>query len=254
MNFMRSWLPLVLLFLATVAATTEPAALSTSSSIDQILDAMDVRGRTLQDFTAGVRLSDANNATGDETISSGQIYFQRLPGDDARIRIDFDKKQLDEKIFDQHHTYTLDSGWLIERDYDKKRESQQQILKPGEKLDLFKLGQGPFPLPIGQNKDDVKAAFDVTKIDPAKDDPPGSIHVKLSPRPDSHYAHDFSSIDIWIDPATAMPLRIQTLDANQNSLRTTDLTNLNLNTGLSAKVFAEPPLPSGWDQTTEPYN
>jgi hypothetical protein len=242
-----------LLLFATVAAASEPAPLTPSSDIDQILDAMDVRGRTLQDFTAAVKLADENNATGDQTISSGKILFQRLPDNDARIRIDFDKKQLDDKIFDQHHTYTLDSGWLVERDYDKKRELRQQILKPGEKLDLFKLGQGPFPLPIGQRKEDVKAAFDVAKIPPAKDDPPGSIHVKLTPKPDSHLAHYFSTIDIWIDPATAMPVQIQTLDVNQTSLKTTNLTDLKLNTGLSDKDFTEPPLPSGWDQTIQNY-
>ena len=31
------------------------------------------------------------------------------------------------------------------------------MLKPGEKLNLLKLGEGPFPLPIGQKKEDVYA-------------------------------------------------------------------------------------------------
>ncbi len=182
MNSMRYWLPLCLLLIAGAAspATTEPDQLSPSSSVDQILDALDARGQSLQDFTAAVKLSDENNTTGDETISSGKILFQSKGAGDARIRINFDRKQLGDKVFDMHHTYTVDSGWLVERDYDKKIETRQQILKPGEKLDLFKLGQGPFPLPIGQSKEDVKAAFDVSKMPPDKDDPPGTIHLKLA--------------------------------------------------------------------------
>jgi outer membrane lipoprotein-sorting protein len=249
--FMRCWM--FVAFISLMGATTGPSGLSSSSSLDQILDSLDARGKTLTDFTAEVKLSDANNATGDEMISSGKIFFQRVGDDDARIRIDFDKKQLDNKIFDQNHTYVLDSGWLIERNYNKKQEIRRQILKPGEKLNLFKLGEGPFPLPIGQDKEDVKGAFDVGLVPAEKDDPVGSVHIKLTPKPDTHLAHDFSTIDIWVDLATAMPVRIQTLNVDQTAVKTTDLSDLKLNGGLSDKDFEESALPGGWDQTIEPY-
>ena len=37
--------------------------------------------------------------------------------------------------------------------------------RPGEKVNLLKLGEGPFPLPIGQPKEDVHREFIVTKGD-----------------------------------------------------------------------------------------
>jgi outer membrane lipoprotein-sorting protein len=237
-----------------ISATSEPAELSGSSSVDQILDALDARGGNLSDFSASVKLSDANNATGDETISSGKLLFQRKPDNDARIRITFDKKQLGDKIFDQNHTYSLDAGWLVERDYDKRREIRQEVLKPGEKLDLFTLGKGPFPLPIGQKKEDVENIFDVVKVDADKDDPANSLHLRLTPKAGTRYAHDFNVVDIWVDLAMAMPVRIQTLDANQTTVKTTDFSDVKLNTGLTDKDFQEPPLPAGWDQTIEPYD
>jgi hypothetical protein len=42
------------------------------------------------------------------------------------------------------------------------------VLRPGEKVNLLKLGEGPFPLPIGQKRDDVKRQFDVTLAKPEK--------------------------------------------------------------------------------------
>jgi outer membrane lipoprotein-sorting protein len=254
---MRPWTNIGLTIcsmLIALAAATQPSALTAASTVDQILDALDARGQNLADFSASVKLADENDATGDATISSGKLLFQRTPDGDTRIRIAFDKKQLDEKVFDQNHTYTLDAGWLTERDYDQRREIRQQVLKPGEKLDLFKLGKGPFPLPIGQKKEDVENIFDVTKVDPAKDDPPSSVHLRLTPKSGTQYAHDFSTVDVWVDLTTAMPVRIQTLDANQTTVKTTDFSSVKLNAGLSDADFHEPPLPSGWDEVTEPYD
>jgi outer membrane lipoprotein-sorting protein len=243
---------LAVLLIVGLGATSQPAGLT--SSVDQILDALHDRGRDLADFSALVKLSDENNATGDATVSSGKLLFQSKPGGDARIRIAFDKKQLGDKIFEQNHTYTLDGGWLVERDYDKRQEVRREVLKPGEKLDLFRLGKGPFPLPIGQKKEDVENIFDVVKVDADKDDPAGSVHLRLTPKAGTQYAHDFSSVDVWVDLRLDMPVRIETLDANQTTVKTTDFSDVKLNQGLSDKDFEEAPLPSGWDQVSEPFD
>jgi outer membrane lipoprotein-sorting protein len=51
-----------------------------------------------------------------------------------------------------------------------------------------------------------------------------------------------------------MPRRIQTQENGSPITKVTDLTDVQLNTGLQDKNFAEPDLPAGWETTSEEYN
>ena len=108
-------------------------------------------------------------------------------------------------------------------------------------------------MPLGQKKEDVLKLFDVAKIDPANDDPPGTVHVRLIPKDGTQFASKFKTIDVWVDIATAMPRRIQTDDINQTMTRTTDLSDVKINAGVSDKDFAQPPVPPDWDVVEGPY-
>jgi outer membrane lipoprotein-sorting protein len=234
--------------------TTQPSSLSAASGIDEILDALDARGKNLKDFSADVKLTNIDNATGDETASSGTVLFQHLENGDSRIRVNFTKKQRDNKTFAENHQYILDKGWLVDRDYQAKKEVRRQVTRPGQKIDLLKLGEGPFPLPIGQNKDDVKKIFDVEKVAPAKDDPAGTVHLKLTPKADTTYSRQFKTIDVWVETTGAMPRRITTKDVNGTADKQTDLTNIKPNAGTGDADFKLDDLPpSGWDQIVEPF-
>src|SRR5688500_774170 len=68
------------------AASPPAAAPAPSGNVDAILDALDERGKTLNDFTANVLITDTDAQTGEESKLSGWIWMQRLPGDDARLR------------------------------------------------------------------------------------------------------------------------------------------------------------------------
>jgi outer membrane lipoprotein-sorting protein len=238
---------------ATVGPSTQSSALSAKSSVDQILDALDARGENLRDFSAKVILTDTDDSSGDSTVNTGSVVLQRKGEDDARIRVAFTQRRLGNKIFPADHQYTLDNGILDDRDYLKKHENRTQVLKPGQKLDLFKLGEGPFPLPLGQKKEDVLKLFDVAKIDPAKDDPPGTIHVRLTPKDGTQFAGRFKTIDVWVDTASDMPRRIQTDDINQTTTRTTDLLDVKINAGATDRDFAQSPVPPDWDVVEGPY-
>jgi outer membrane lipoprotein-sorting protein len=229
--------------------------LTPAFSVDEILDALDARGESLRDFVASVKLTHTDKGTGESSAVAGTVYFQKKGEGDGRIRVVFNKKIEDEKIRPQNHQYVLDGGWLIERDYDAKIETRRQVKQPGEKMDPMKLGEGPFPLPIGQKKEDVKKLFDVKKIDPAKDDPPGTVHVQLTPKPGTQFAHKFAMIDVWVDLADAMPKRIQTQDTNVDApdVKTTELNDVKIDTGLGDKDFAQENLPSDWTSTSHPF-
>jgi len=253
-SLMRTIFTLCVIFLTQLALAQTQPALNADSSIDQILDALNHSGNQLRDFVADVTLTQADARSGDSSSSSGKVYFQRTNPGQARIRVSFDTETVGDHRMDKKVDYLLDNGWLWERDYRRKTEIKRQVLQPGQKMNLLKLGEGPFPLPIGQDKDEVHRQFDVQKVAPKAGDPAGTIHLTLTPKEGSQLSRKFSSIDVWVDPQTQMPARIEAVDANETTVRTTDLTNLRMNQNLAADAFALPPIDDSWNRHEEPFS
>ncbi|MEA2708704.1 MAG: hypothetical protein QOF78_1305 [Phycisphaerales bacterium] len=227
---------------APAPAAAAPATLSPDSALDDILDALDRRGKELNDFTANVTLADTDTAVGNETKLTGRILMQRLGQDDARLRVAFNRKEVNEKVTNDRQEFMLSGGTLTERNYVDATEIRRQVLQPGQKMNLLKLGEGPFPLPLGQDKADVHKMFEVKKFPPAADDPAGSIHVQLAPKKGSQFETRFSTIDFWVDPQSRMPVRIVTLDPNGTTQRTTELKEIKVNANLADKDFVLEPI------------
>jgi outer membrane lipoprotein-sorting protein len=237
------------------AAPGAAGAISNDSSIDQILDALDARGRNLQAFTADVSLTEGDPALANEVTRRGKVLYQDQQGK-ARLRVTFETRETGTRTFNEKVEYLLQDGWLTDRTYDPKRiEVRRQVLRPGEKINLLKLGEGPFPLPIGQKKEKVHEQFEVKKPAPAKDDPAGTIHVQLTPKPGTNLARKFDVIDVWVDAKTNMPARIDT--AQGETVRTTELKHFTVNPTppLADADFALPKIDeSQWSLHEEPFN
>ena len=234
------------------ASAGDIAPLPPAASVDQTLDALKARGDSLQDMSADVDLTKTNQMTADSSSDSGKVLLQNLPDGDGRVRITFDQRTEGTKIYAAHHEYTLAKGVFYDRDYDKKAEVDRQVAGPGEKIHLLKLGQGPFPLPIGQDPAEVHRQFDVSLVAAAKDDPAATVHIALKPKPAAELADRFATIDVWVDRQSDMPVRIVTMSTDGETQQTTDLTNIKLNQGMKDADFALPDV-SGWDVRTEPY-
>jgi hypothetical protein len=217
------------------------APLTAQSSIDQILHALDQRGKTLKDFTANVTLSHSDVAQGNGDELTGRMWMQRLAGNDARLRVIFNTRQVnDEKPRNDKQEYELANGWLTDRSYTDHKEIRRQVLKPGQKMDLLKLGEGPFPLPLGQDPAEVKRQFEVARLPAKPSDPAGTIHVRLTPKPGTRFASKFEQIDFWVDPASEFPIKIETLDPNETTLTTATLSDIKVNSGLGDGDFKLP--------------
>ncbi len=251
-----TFLGLIFFTLSCASAQTEMKGrvLSPNSSVADVLDALDQVGQGLKDFDARVSMAQEDSQTGEESKRTGNVWFQQSPDGQARVRVRFDKHMRGRKIFDEVLEYVLDQGWLIDRNYKAQTEVRRQVLKPGQKINLLKLGEGPFPLPIGQKKEDVLAQFDVKKVATAAEDPADTVHLELSPKKETGFAKKFKAIDVWVNAKSHMPARIATLDANETTIRTTDLAELRVNPGLVDKDFALPNIDrENWNRTTEPF-
>ncbi|HWE01669.1 MAG TPA: hypothetical protein VG326_04605 [Tepidisphaeraceae bacterium] len=234
--------------------------LPADAKVDQVLDALDVRGKTMKEFTAKVSLTEGDINFGDLKTSIGRVWFQKKGDDDGRIRVTFDKRKVGEYFRDEKVEYLLDNGLLIDRNYKKTNEDRRQVIKPGEKINLLKLGEGPFPLPIGQDKADVHREFDVQLIAPTRDedkDLTGTIHLRLTPKPGTRFARRFSAIDIWVDRTTRFPAQIVTVAPDQSDQKTTKFTDVQINPagGLKDSDFTLPPIDEKtWGIHTEKFH
>ena len=246
------WLFVGIFVLMTNSLTLAALPLDANSNREAILDALHERGQGLKDFTADVSLAETEALSGETTTLVGKVWYQSRGEGDARMRILFDRRLFGQKVQPGSKVeYMLDKGWLIDRDYKRKVEIQRQVLKPGEKINLLKLGEGPFPLPIGQPREEVFKMFDVKKIDPKQGDPEGTVHLELAPKPNTQFARKFKTIDVWVETKTNFPRRIATLDKSEAETRKTDLTNIQVNVGVKDDAFALEKLPEGWTQKSE---
>lgn len=233
----------------THGQTSQPAQTSTTG-VDAILDALERRGQDLRTLRADVTLSESD-AFGDASSRSGWFALQNRADGSTRAHIVFDRKVVDKKATSEKIEYLLDGGKLIDRNYQRTKQTTRQILRPGEKMNLLKLGEGPFPLPIGQKRDDVLKQFDVQQIDGAKDDPAGTVHLRLIPKERTPLARKFKSIDTWV--ANDLPVRIKTLDRNGETERTTDLANIKINESLKDSDFELPKIDDHWSLSEESF-
>ena len=229
------------------AAPAAPTAssLGPASTVDDVLGAMQARGGDLKSFTATVTQSLYNTTFDTTETYHGKVVFQFLPDGDARMHLVLDDKQKGTNPPESSKKeYLLEDGWLTDRDYPMKNQVRRQIVAPGQKLDLFQLGKGPFPLPIGQDKAEVTAQFTVEKMPPAGTDPKGlqTIHLQLTPKPRGTFSRQFKLVDFWIDTASGLPVRIETLDYGGVIDQTNDLTNVAVNPAVGNGDFTLPPL------------
>jgi hypothetical protein len=233
-------------------AMAEAPPLDGKSSMEQVLDALHARGQGLKDFVADVSLAETEALSGETTTLVGKVWYQGKGEGDARMRIVFDKKLFGNREQPGAKVeYMLDEGWLVDRDYKRRVEIKRQVLKPGEKINLLKLGEGPFPLPIGQPREEVLKMFEVKKIETAQAELADTVHIELVPKEKTQFARKFKKIDVWVETKTSFPRRIATVDKSEAETRTTDLTNIAVNVGLKDEAFVQEKIGEGWTQKSE---
>ena len=235
------------------APTASGQALGPDSTVDAVLDALHARGVGLRDFTADVQLADVDTLSGNTSVQSGQVWFDARAEGQERVRVTFLSRRVEGAVDnDARSDYVLANGVLIERDYKARVEVTRQVLRPGERINLLKLGEGPFPLPVGQPREEVLRQFQVRKLEVAADDPPRTIRLELRPRPDTDFAAKFHRIEVWVQMETGFPVRIMTVPPRRLNRNVTDLANIRVNAGVPDSVFAMESIDGkGWRRITE---
>ncbi len=225
------------------------------------LDKLEARGKTIHSFQAVVMYDKDDTLLGDRQVRTGKVFYQAPDPQkkiNARFAILFKQLSVDKKVLNQRMEYIFDGQWLAEVDHPKKTFTRRQVIAPDSSTAFNPLDiDGPFPLPLGQKRQEVLARFDAAVMDDSTDS--GSkplLHLRLTPKPDAPRIKDrrqFDRIDLWFDRDSLLPARVQTVEKASTTLVTLSQTKLN-DPGISADLFkTDPPKDGSWQIQSKPW-
>ena len=250
--------------------TTQPQPEAEPDPVEDLLDRLERSSADLRDFQARIRYDIWDAVTEEKQIRSGELIYQVDPDDGSkRFAILFDtfifgnRREKEAK----HHIFA--DGWLVEIDHERKQFIKRQIVAPGKTFDPLKLGEGPFPLPIGQPKNEVLARFDVKLLDAPSDpflakmltdrDVQGMV---LFPKPNTPEADKFQRVELFYDREMLLPIGLNAVaadaidpdDPNSRNRKMVLLSNLKRNQGVDESMLsiAEPDKRQ-WDIDIRPW-
>ena len=206
--------------------STPPAA-----EVDAALRSIEAAGTDLHAFTATIAYRKDDALLGSQELRTGNIVYEAREKQPTRLAVDFDVRIVNRRRRDESKRIIFDGSWLVECDEAAKQFIKRQIVAPGDAAEPMRLG-GPFPLPIGQKRDDVLKRFVVvllpglpdTFVVPKPDDL-NLVGLRLTPREGTVEAKDWSTIDLWYDGGTWLPIGVVAIERNKDARRVR-LTNM----------------------------
>ncbi len=242
---------------ASAPAVAAAPAVALDPEVDRILttleqrDVRDLRARLTwqQRYVLGEE---------DDTLTKrGEIWYQKGTPT-GRFLIHFREKIVGGRkdALDERHLF--DGCWYAELQSTTKTLVRREIRKPDDPTDPYKVGQGAFPLPFGQRKDDILREFAVVRVAAGEGDPPETDHLRLTPREGTETGRTYKELDFWVARGGAiagLPVKVQVAKKDGtgkvNSLITIRFEDAQLDTGFSAGVFELKP-PPGYEVFEEP--
>ena len=276
------WLKLVTSFLTAVnaqfpqPAEAPQAAVAPEKKVDGALTAdalltrLEKSDEKLSSIQAEVVYDKIMVIAGDRQIRAGKLFFENK-ADAAtgekhrRFAITFEgKRQLGVKVETKQQHYIFDGEWLIEKLVADKQIIKRQVVKPGEKFDPLKIGEGPMPIPIGQKKEDITARYDVTLVaatdgledESLKEFVEGAWQLKLVPKVGAD--RNFKEIRLWyreeskLDGKPVLPRMARTVDS-ADDVSLVQLIKLKINETLDETQFDSNLPDASWSVAVHPY-
>ncbi len=254
------WITLLLSLLAFVGVVQDEPA----GDVDTLLDKMRLAGEELRTLESRVEFEDFDFNMGDNPIRPGHVWLRKAGADgkDVTFRVLLHGKRdgPDGAYKPEKIEYRLRGDELVDRNYLARNQVTRKLSPEQADRDLLKLGEGPFPLPIGQPVAEVRRQFVVTRYDPAEPDDldlevapvAGTVRLRLMPREGTPLADDFSQVELDVEPTSGLPLQVITLDAGGTNLRIVRLYDPTLNGEVdSAKFELEDIDLAGWNVAEE---
>jgi hypothetical protein len=244
-----------------------PAARPEIKTSDDLLAALEEADAGIKSLEGDLRYDKVFGIAGDRQVRTGKLWFVDRRDQNAgkpggrKFAIRFDKLQVGPRVQDEQKIMVFDGEWLFEKLPAQKEMIKRRVVAHGEAFDPLKIGEGPFPLPIGQKREDILARFEaqllsteenLTPNDPAELDVmkkfiAGSYQLKLTPRREGEV--DFTEVRLWYrpDPATGqlLPRMARTVNT-QEDVSIVWLDKVMTNNPVLAEIF-DAAAPAGWN-------
>ncbi len=245
------------------ARPDDPPAADAGAAIDAVIDALltrlEANAKDLSSFVAKIAYEKEDALLGRPELRTGEIIY-RIEGADKSFAVLFDTRIVNGRKENRLYHFIFDGRWLAEIDQENKQFIKREIVPPGKALDPLKLGEGPFPLPIGQAKTDVLARFLVTRIDVPQNGLLKTLKnvdgLLLVPKPNTPESRDYARVEIFYDRETLLPVGINAIETNDDrkTVRLTDLRrNPKLDDAMMKKLDIADPDPKEWKIDIRPW-
>jgi hypothetical protein len=145
-----------------------------------------------------------------------------------RFQINFEFTVRDGNIRNNDRTsWIFDGQWLTEINPEAKQMHRRQITPPGQRIDPLALGEGAFPLPIGQQRDKILERFDAELLAPDRFDHfqggtfPDALkdtqQLKLVPKAGREEGRRLTEVRLWYRTADLLPRMAWTSEPDGSS-------------------------------------
>lgn len=245
---------------------------------DELLNGLETADRDLASLKAQIQYTrDSGRLEGKvQTVRRGTIYYAaKIPGapdapKDGPARrgfaVKFTEMVVDNAKRDEPREFIFDGEWLVEKFPGEKQFFKRRIVPPGQVADPLRIGQGPFPIPVGQKRADIQDRFDTTLVDPLEGiganqprtkemlDRAEAYQLKLIPKPGTEEAREFKEIRIWYQGKDLLPRMARTIN-RENGNAEVVLINLVRNEPTDPKLFdtTPPRKEDGWQIEVEEF-
>jgi len=193
---------------------------SGDKEIDDLLDRLEAKGDSIRGLACKLHYNYVTiDPIESSTVKTGELLYLKPTGSNVNglFYIHFDTMIAD-GVKTNHEEYIAFNGqWLVERNDKAKTIIRREVVGPGQKINPFELGKGPFPMPFGQKRADMLQHFKITRVRPSAKTPSGVIQLHCVPHPHSNMASRYRRVELLIDTKIDLPVKVISERLNDDS-------------------------------------
>lgn len=219
--------------------------------VDETLDKMEARGKNAKAIEAKVQYNYITpgpiEGLEDTQTKIGTLLFVQTGT--PQFLVHFTKKVQGGTVDRTPEYYSFDGLWLTERNDRSKTVIRREVVKPGQNVDLFDLGKGPFPLPFGRSRAEMLRYFEIRLQDRGGPDKP--LKLRCLPREGTDLGSRYRYVDLYVNRKLGLPTRVvcqRSIDDNRIEVKFDDIREKKT---IDPKRFIVP-IPDGFQETVEP--
>lgn len=260
----------ILTSLAALLTTAAAHAQQQFATADELLVALETAGEDIERLSADITFHKEFILEGDEELRQGSLGFVvDNPSAEQPLRrfaITFNKLRIGDRIENDQQSYIFDGRWLVERHERDKQFIKREIVGPNEQWDPLELGEGPFPVPIGQQRDAILAEYDaalaptpdaglpdhfrvLSRIATDRD----YVQLVLTPRAELADDADYDEVRLWYDRDQLLPRLVRTVSYT-GDVTTVRLEGVAMNDNAQItdeQLSTDAPTDAGWAVSVE---